>query len=304
MKNQNIAFMLKKKELTSVSTESDRIKILEELVQLNPQGERDLTERSKFKEELVRLKRKGSSKKGVISDNPYDGLNYDIQIVLVGEPNSGKSTLLHRLTGVNVQISENPYTTYKPEVGIFVYHDIPMQVVEAPSIYKGDNDPRKYQFIRNSDVVCITSRSAEEAESVQATLEDHLIIPSRDILDSKGHKYRPKDEIIEKPTLVASWESFQSTGLNVVDINSNEGFGSEVYRLLNIKRVYCSRNGKIEGTPLTFPMDLEVTVQDFARRLGMTKVKGAKLYGPHSQFDGQTVGLSYVLNDGDMVWLR
>src|SRR3989344_6967580 len=140
MKNQNIAFMLKKKELSGVSTEADRIKILEELVKLNPQGERDLTERSKFKEELARLKRKGSSKKGVVSDNPYDRLNYDIQIVLVGEPNSGKSTLLHRLTGVNVQISENPYTTYKPEVGIFVYNDISMQVIEVLSVYKGDND--------------------------------------------------------------------------------------------------------------------------------------------------------------------
>lgn len=304
MKNQNIAFMLKKEELSGVSTEADRIRVLEELVQLNPQGERDLAERRKFKDELANLKQKGTSKKGSVSENPYDGLNYYPQVALVGEANSGKSTLLHRLTGVNVQISENPYPTYKPEAGIFVYNDIPMQVVEVLSIYKGDKDLRKYQFVRNSDVVCITARSAEEAESVQATLEDHLIIPSKEILDSKGHKYRPKDEIIEKPSFVASWEGFQRDDLNVVDINSNEGLGSEIYRLLNIKRAYYFRNGKIDGTPITFPLNLEVIVQDFANRLGMTKIKGAKLYGPHSQFDGQTVGLTYVLNDGDGVWLR
>ena len=305
MKNQNIAFMLKRKELSKAKSEAERIAILRELVGLNPKDSKDLEQRTKYKGELSKLLRKRSSfSKGHSPDNPYAGIKYDRQIVLLGVANSGRSTLLHNLTGVDVVISEAPYTTYQPEIGMGVYNDVSFQVVELPPIYAGDNDTHKYRFLRNSDVVCITARNQDEADLAQSTLEDHLVIPSSDTQDPKTHKHCSKNEIIEKPSFIASWSHLGGDGVNVVDINSVEAVGAEIYRLLGIQRMYCFRDGQVEGNPITFPLGIDVTVGDFADNLGITRVKGAKIYGLDTSFEGQKVGLSYVLNDGDKVWLK
>ncbi len=305
MENQNIAFMLRRKKLPSAKTEAERIAILQELTQLNPKDRRDLELRTKYKKELETLLRKSSSSsKGQVSNNPYDRLRYERQVVLVGEANSGKSTLLRKLTGAEVQISDVPYSTYKPEVGMFVYNDISIQIIELPATYSGDNDKHKYLFLRNSDVICITARNQEEARSVQNSLEDQLVITSDKIQNPRTHKYRSKSEIIEKPSLIASWSAFQWNDMNVVDMNSIGEIGAEIYRLLHIQRIYCFRNGKVEGNPLTFPLGNDITVKDFADKLGMNRVTGAKIYDPDNSLEGQLVGLSYVLKDGNGVWLK
>jgi len=305
MKNQNIAFMLKKKELARARTEAEKLAILQELVQLNPKDSRDLEQRTKFKKELETLSRKRvSSSKGQVSNNPYDGIRYDRQVVIVGEANSGRSTLLQRLTGANVSVSEVAYTTYKPEVGMATYNDVSIQVVELPPVYKGDNDSQKYQFLRNSDVICITARNLEEANTVQSTLEDQLVIVSSRVQEKTAHKYKPKSDIIEKPTFVAAWSGFEINDLDVGDINDLDYVGQKIYQLLHIQRMYSFRNREIEGEPVIFPLGVDVTVKDFANKLGIRKAQSAKIYGSKSQFEGQSVGLSYVLNDGDKVWLR
>ncbi|MBL7054657.1 50S ribosome-binding GTPase [Candidatus Woesearchaeota archaeon] len=301
MKNQNIAFMLKRKELKHVSSEDERIRVLEELVSLNPKDPLDLALRTKYKKELEVLKKKSSSKGRQISQNPYDGIRYDRQVVLVGEANSGKSTLHQRLTGSDSRIAETPFTTYKPEMGIFTYNDVPVQIVEVPPVYQGENDNNKINFIRNSDVICITAKDFDRATSVGSVLEDYLIILSK---EAKDHKHRRKDEIIEKPTLIAGWSRFDYKGCNVVDISSNDQIGEEIYRLLNIKRFYCFIDGRIEGKPLVFPKGLEVTVRDFADRLGLNRVREAKIFGSSDVYEGQSVGLDYLLNDGDKVNLK
>lgn len=304
MKNQNIAFRLKKRELNYVSTEQERIKLLEELVRLNPRDARDLGLRTKFKKELAILKKKSFTKKGQLSQNIYSLIRYSRQVVIIGEFNSGKSTLVHNLTGRDIKISEVPFTTYKPEVSIFAYNDVPIQFVEVPSLYSGDNDRNKMSFIRNSDVICITAKNENELRSVVSTLEDYLIIISREVSEAKNHKYRPKDEIIEKPSFVAMWTKFDYEECNVVDINSPTDIGEEVYRLLNIMRIYCFKDGETDGDPLIFSRNQEITVEDFGKKLGLSKIKGAKIFGSSNTYDGRMVGLNYRLSDGEKVSFR
>ncbi|MBW2996184.1 50S ribosome-binding GTPase [Candidatus Woesearchaeota archaeon] len=306
MKNQNIAFRLKKQKLNHVSTEQERIRLLEELVVLNPKDSRDLELRTKFKKELDVLKKKTSSKKKQPPQNIYSSIKYNRQVAIVGEANSGKSTLMQMLTNSNPKISDAPFTTYKPEAGIFVYNDVPIQIAEVPSLYGGDNDKNKIQFIRNSDVICVAVRDKKELSSVISTLEDYLIIISGNVSESKKHKYRSKEDIIEKPSFVAAWSKFDYEEYNVVDISSPTDIGDEIYRLLNIRRVYCFKNGQVDGDPLIFPRNQEVTVGDFAKKIGLgkDKIKGAKIFGSSTTHDGEMVGRDYVLNDGDKVNLK
>lgn len=261
----------------------------------------DLKLRTKYKRELEVLMRKHSSRGGVVSDNPYVGIRYDRQAVLVGETNSGTSSLLHLLTGVEAGVSN---TAYKPKIGTFVYNDVPIQIVEVPPVYLGDNDSNKYSLIRNSDVICITARDQDEARTVQSILEDKLIVVSGQVKKSKEHKYRSKDEILEKPSFIAAWALFEMGGITVVDINSVGDVGKELYRLLNVQRLYCFDGKQVDGEPLVFPLDQQVSVQDFADRIGIRRFKGAKIYSSQQIFEGQFVGPAFILNDGEKVWLR
>lgn len=305
MKNQNVAFMLAEKELKKAGTPEEKIRILRKLVDINPQGSEARGRKATYRRDLKKLSSKQALRKGPVSQNPYDGINYERQVVLVGEANSGRSTLLNALTEANTMVSETPYTTYKPESALLKFNDVPIQIVEIPPVYKGDSHQEKYTFIRNSDVVCVTARDEASASFVGLVLEDHLILSTNNTQDPRSHKHRHLDEIIEKPTLVASWEVYENDDVNVVDFNSVEEIGREIYRLLDIQRVYCaSENGEIDGDPLVFPRTKDITVQDFAKRLGRLNIRGARIYGDPQTIEGETVGKDYHLIDGTRVRLR
>lgn len=304
MKNQNIAFMLKKRELDGASTEAERIAILQELVQLNPKDSRDLKLRTKYKKELEIVLKRNSSKKYSNIYNPYSEIKYDRQIVLIGETDYEKSQLLYLLTGKDVNISTKHQITYAPKLSMFKYNDVPIQVIDIPSIHINDRDNQKYLFTRNSDVLCIVAKNNDEVNSIKSILENHLIFASGETNDLKNHKYRPKEEMVIKPSFITSQNIFERKDMQVINIASIEEIGNEMYRLLSIQRIYCFTNGKIDGTPLVFPSTHKITVQDFANKLGIRKFKEAKIYSSKAKFEGQTVGMSYVLNDGDKVWLK
>ncbi len=64
-------------------------------------------------------------------------------IFLVGLPNSGKSTLLNRLTRTHLKEESYPFSTKSPEIGVCRlsdYHQITL--CELPSLYRGSHEGR------------------------------------------------------------------------------------------------------------------------------------------------------------------
>ena len=113
---------------------------------------------------------------------PKEGIG---QVALVGKPNSGKSTLLKRLTGVEVGIAPYKFTTTKPEVGMLDFHGAKIQIVEIPAIVKGSssgkfNGPRVLAVVRNADVVVLVSKSKKDERVLKSELEKAGIILNRE----------------------------------------------------------------------------------------------------------------------------
>ncbi|MEM0360524.1 MAG: GTPase [Candidatus Diapherotrites archaeon] len=82
------------------------------------------------------------------------------QIVLVGMPNSGKSTILKALTNVEVEIADYPFTTKTPQVGMIDFMNARIQLVEIPPIIEGSCSGKAmgrelFGLIRNSDAVAL-----------------------------------------------------------------------------------------------------------------------------------------------------
>ena len=79
------------------------------------------------------------------------------QVVLIGLPNSGKSSVLRRLTNARVTVSDVPYSTRLPVPGMLRYEDIQFQLVEAPSLIPGGGgwNSRVVGMAKNADAVAL-----------------------------------------------------------------------------------------------------------------------------------------------------
>ncbi|MFH0874759.1 MAG: GTPase [archaeon] len=307
MVNPDVEFQLLRKKLEGAGTQAEKITLLEQLVALNPKGIEAKTTRTRFKEELASLKVQQQASKGKGAPNGlYDGIRYDRQIVIVGETNTGKSSLLELLTQSHPKISPQPYTTFKPGIGMYICRDVPIQVIEIPPIYQGEEDSAKYIFIRNADVLCVTATNAETAYSAISQLENYMLIIVGESRRTNTHKQKAKEEIIEKPGFVAAWSILNNLNVPVVNIGNINALENVIYSLLGIQRIYSYRNGQVEGKPMIFSTSESLSVGDFALSLDRRnkgKFSGAKLFSEHAFYDGQRVGLDYKLHDGDKVEL-
>ena len=303
IKNQDVAFSLLQEKLEHVTSERERQALLQQLVTLEPRGDRAQQTRARYKREIETLKRKAGSR-DTHSDNPYEGIAHERQVVIVGETNAGKSALLERLTGCGAAISAAPFATYRPEIGMHVFRDVAFQIVEVPAIFRGEDHPRKYQFIRNADVLCIAARDEADADSTIATLGDHGVTVAGHPVPRGEHRFRPRDEGIHKPGFIAAWTPF-AYPLPVGPAADSAAIGEAIYRLFGIIRIYSCPGATAEGPPLVFPAGV-VTVGAFAAALDQRNARRyhrARIRGEHADFEGQVVGMDHALYDGDRVTL-
>jgi len=125
------------KEYLLAETLPDKIKCLQKMLStLNRHKgtanlEKELKQRlAKYKSllEKEKLAKKGKGGGFTIKKEGYS------QVVLVGKTNSGKSTLLSRLTNATPFIADYEFTTKMPEVGTMIVNDVSIQVIEIPAI--------------------------------------------------------------------------------------------------------------------------------------------------------------------------
>ena len=59
----------------------------------------------------------------------------DASIAVVGNPNSGKSTLFNRLTGLKQRIGNYPGVTVERHIGILKVDDVSVELVDLPGTH-------------------------------------------------------------------------------------------------------------------------------------------------------------------------
>ena len=303
--HHDIEFTVLTKKLKNTGSIEEKITLLEQLVALQPRNPKNLALRRKYREEMETLRLKKVSKKSIMV-SPYDGIHFKRQAVLIGETNTGKSTLLKRLTGEAVEIKDTPYTTYKPEVQMMSVKGVSIQVVEIPALFSGDTDTAKYRFIRNADILCLCVKGRDDLDSVVGQLLEYSIIPVDEPLSAEKKQQKGGTEIVEKPVIVASWNPATNvSGLSVFNINDKDSISEEIYRLFNIKCIYFVLHGEIQEHPRVFPAEHEVTVLDFINNIDKRLVKRFKrakvIHNDPSTPDTLAAGLEYKLNEGDVV---
>jgi small GTP-binding protein len=77
------------------------------------------------------------------------------QVILLGPPNSGKSSILKKLSNAHPDIGNYPFSTVRMQPGMIPYEDIQIQMVDTPPV-TADYMPRHLlSLVRKADAVLL-----------------------------------------------------------------------------------------------------------------------------------------------------
>lgn len=265
---------------------------------------------SKLREELENEKKRGGKRSFIHIEKEGAG-----QIVLVGPPNTGKSTILSMLSNARPEIGDYPFTTKTPCVGMVPFEDIQLQMVDLPPIAEGSIPFWVVEIVRNSDLVLIVLsfdlNIEEEFKKLTELLREKKIEVVREpseegifgMIKKKGIVFINKKDEAEDVDLVKSNLSLKVLSGSSFDEKDLDELKRVLFEELGIIRVYTKEPGKPPDFKDPIILKEGATVYDAAERLHKEiarKLKYARLWGS-SKFDGQRVFKNQVLKDKDIV---
>jgi len=166
--NVSIEYIKAERKYNEAKTREEKIEALEEMLSTVPKHKGTDNLQAQIKSKLAKLKKQREKRAGRrITTIAKEG---DAQVCILGVVNSGKSTLLSKLTNAKPKISDIPYTTVKPQIGTIDYHGVKIQVIEIPSTFH-----RMYMSIaQNSDGIIIAYNDKKEAAVYTHSRPDFL----------------------------------------------------------------------------------------------------------------------------------
>jgi len=118
-----------------VKSPAEGIAALEEMLAIMPKHKGTDKLKADLRRRISKLKSKQQEKKKLgRRDRGYkiekEGVG---QVVLIGAPNVGKSSLVTALTNADPQVVEFPHSTWKPTPGMMYFEDIQIQLIDSAS---------------------------------------------------------------------------------------------------------------------------------------------------------------------------
>jgi len=304
-------------------TPEDKVEALEEMLAIMPKHKGTdklkamLRERiSKFRDQVQ--KKKGAGRQKTAYDIEKEGAG---QIVIIGPPNTGKSSLVKLITNAVPEVAAFPHTTHKPTPGMAQYGNIQFQLIDTPPLTKDYTEPAFIDLIRRSDIIVILlDLAADPIQQFEDTLvilrsfriysaacsiPDDLKKPPwiKKILVVVNKMDKPEDKETLEIFLELSGIKLPCLGVSTRTCQNVLVFLDKLYELSGIIRVYTKPPGKEADKKSPFVIPAGSTLEDLGGKIHndfVNKLKYAKAWGK-SVRDGQMVQRDYVLQDGDIV---
>jgi len=309
-------------------TDEERLLALEQMLAVIPKHKGTEKLQSDIKKRIARL-REGQEKKGVKGGKsgsqfyiPKEGAG---QVVVIGAPNSGKSSVLARFTKAQVEVADYPFSTTNLQPGMMVFENVKIQLVDTPPISEDYFEPWMTGIIRNADLVLLvvslgSSAILEEIELVREKLRSRKV----ELVQESEEKFKPDGMAFVRAIILGTHldsdvgmdnlevvQSLYGKDFEVFGISFKSGEGAEVFprrifELLKIVRVYTKSPGK--EPDLTDPVVLAkgATVLDFAYSIHKELAKNLKYarIWSKNKYEGLRVARDYVLLDEDICELH
>jgi len=296
--NAHPEYLSAEKEYLSAKTLDEKIEKLKKMISLCPshKGAENLRAQlkirlKKLQEQFLKSKKSGKSQKKSIKKE-------DMQAVIIGKTNSGKSSLLKALTNVQPIISEKRFTTQEPIVGMMNYEKVQIQLIEIPAI-DGENFDKNLLYTADTILVIVTD--LKDLKEIQEQIKDSkgkkiMIFNKSDYLNSE-EKRRISANLQSKKYNFILMTSYPIPSENLSELKQ------KIFDTFNINRIFTKEPGK-EKSNRPIIMKPGSTAKNVADKIfeGLSKrVKEIRIWGPSSKFGGQKVGLNHVLKDSDVI---
>ncbi len=288
--NAGPEFFEKKVKYEEAKTRAEKIKALEEMLSAAPHHKGAQTLRGDIKRKISKLKEALTKKRGGARSDRYSVKKEgDAQIVVIGYPNSGKSTFLSRVTHARPEIASYPYTTNTAEIGTMDYKGVKLQMVEIPALMRGSCYSERgpwFGTIRNSDGIVLLVENQRQLDGLLKELEIARIRNMPLIVAvSKGGGVEHADYPVFR--LEGKWK---------------EGLKKSLWDKLGKLKVYTRKKGKVEARPMVLRQG--ASVRNFAKGIHkdlLESFRFARVWRESWVHSGQKVGLDFKLKEDDIV---
>jgi ribosome-interacting GTPase 1 len=314
------------KRYREAKTPEDKIEALEEMLAIMPKHKGTDKLKADLRRRIAKHKDESQQKKGGARSLtayaiPREGAG---QIVVIGPPNTGKSSLLARLTNANPEVGDFPHTTWKPTTGMVPYENIQFQLIDTPPMSNEYADPLMVDLLRRADLLVIVldlkADILQQLEDTLSILGEWRIFPEgtsapedlkkppffKKILFLINKVDEKADEQDYEVFLELAEMSLPCLGVSVAKGRNVTAFIEKVYQMLGIIRVYTRAPGKDPDLTSPFVLPKASRLEDLAEKVHKDfkeKLKYARIWG-RGVYDGQMVQKDYVLQEGDVAELH
>lgn len=314
------------REYRAAQTVQEQIALLEELISVVPKHKGTDHLRADLRRNLSKLKERAQTRSGAGRRQSTFRIEKEgvAQVAVVGAPNVGKSALVAALTNATPEVSQSPYTTWEPTPGMMPIDDIQVQLIDTPPLYPEYVESQLMDLLRRVDLVLLVvdleTHPLEQLEQTLALLKDHRIWPNRHRECYEGARqaaFKPFLIVANKADDDGAEELFQlfrellEEDWPCIPVSARTGrnlgtLKQAVFERLGVMRIYTKPPGRPADMSAPFVVKSGSTVEEFAARVHkdfLESLASARVWGS-AEFDGQSVGRDYVLQDGDVVELR
>ncbi|MDD4169897.1 MAG: 50S ribosome-binding GTPase [Desulfotomaculaceae bacterium] len=298
----------------------EKISALEEMLAVIPKHKGTEKMRADLKKRLSKLREESLKKAKAGRTDPFvikkQGAG---QAILLGFPNTGKSSLLTTMTKARPKIAEYPFTTTLPLAGMMVYQDIMIQLVDTPPMTEEFVPEGLPGALRNADAILIlvdagSDDCLEQLQNCYNYLKDKNIISEAAADDPPG---KMADRCLVLATKADAANSSENAnilrelgppGLETILVSAETGLGLEImreriYEILKVIRVYTKVPGKAPDMKTPFILKQGSTVLGLAEAIHRDLpqlMKNVRIWGS-ARYEGQSVNRDYILSDRDIV---